>query len=96
MAGQAELWHICVFIVAEGMEMGRRAGGCQREGGTCRGAAMGAVCVCCCRVGVADARKRERERRRDLQIWLYLQISCQKSHLERTRTSQRNDSRSAC
>jgi len=47
VAGQAELWHICVFIVAEGMEMGRRAGGC-RVGGTCRGAAMGAVCVCLC------------------------------------------------
>lgn len=27
MAGQAELWHICVFIVAEGMEMGRGEGG---------------------------------------------------------------------
>lgn len=65
MAGQAELWHICVFIVAEGMEMGRRPGGCQRAGGTCRGAAMGAVCVCVC-VAVGSGLlmlERERERR---------------------------------
>lgn len=76
MAGQAELWHICVFIVAEGMEMGRRAGGCQREGGgTCRGAAMGAVCVCVC-VAVGSGllmlereREREKERLADLAVF---------------------------
>lgn len=42
MAGQAELWDICVFIMAEGLEMGRRARGCQRGwGGVCRGVVMG-------------------------------------------------------
>lgn len=63
MAGQAELWHICVFIVAEGMEMGRRAGGCR--GGRAVGLRWG-QCVCVA-VGLGLLML-ERERRRDLQI----------------------------
>lgn len=48
MAGQAELWHICVFIVAEGMEMGRRAGGCRGWGGGCAVGLRWGQCVCLC------------------------------------------------
>lgn len=61
MAGQAELWHICVFIVAEGMEMGRRAGGCQREGGRAVGLRWG-QCVCVAVGSGLLMLERERER----------------------------------
>lgn len=52
MAARAELWHICVFIVAQGMENGAGEGAVR--GGVVRGGLLqdhsGSVyvCVCCC------------------------------------------------
>jgi len=46
VAALPELWHICVFIEAGGMELGKLGGG---SGGKC--VCMARVCVCVCVYG---------------------------------------------
>lgn len=46
VAGRLELWHICVFIVAQGMENGAGEGGVQGWGLQDH---SGSVRVCCCK-----------------------------------------------
>lgn len=49
MAAQVELWHICVFIVAEGMTGGGGQGLLERERGDVPwGWDGGIVCMCVC------------------------------------------------